>query len=51
LLWTLFVAFLRSGQYLVAGSARNFAAANRGLIAGLRGETGRPQIAPTQASP
>jgi N-acetylglucosaminyl-diphospho-decaprenol L-rhamnosyltransferase len=50
LLWTLFVAFLRSGQYLVAGSVRNFAAANRGLIAGLRGETGRPQIAPTRAS-
>jgi N-acetylglucosaminyl-diphospho-decaprenol L-rhamnosyltransferase len=51
LLWTLLVAFLRSGQYLVAGSMRNFAAANSGLIAGLRGETGRPQIAPTQASP
>ena len=50
LLWTLFVAFLRSGQYLAAGSGRNFAAAIRGLIAGLRGETGRPQLAPTQAS-
>ena len=51
LLWTLFVAFLRSGQFLTAGSARNFGAANRGLIAGLRGETGRPDIAPTQAAP
>jgi N-acetylglucosaminyl-diphospho-decaprenol L-rhamnosyltransferase len=50
LLWTLLVSFLRSGQYLVAGSVRNFAAANSGLIAGLRGETGRPQIAPTRAS-
>ena len=50
LLWTLFVAFLRSGQYLAAGSTRNFAAANRGLMAGLRGETGRPQLAPARAS-
>jgi GT2 family glycosyltransferase len=48
-LWTLFVAFLRSGQYLAAGSTRNFAAAVKGLIAGLRGEKGRPKIAPDHA--
>jgi N-acetylglucosaminyl-diphospho-decaprenol L-rhamnosyltransferase len=48
-LWTLFVAFLRSGQYLAAGSTRNFAAAVKGLIAGLRGEKGRPKVAPDQA--
>jgi GT2 family glycosyltransferase len=49
-LWTLFVAFLRSGQYLAAGSTRNFTAAVKGLIAGLRGEKkGRPKVAPDQA--
>ncbi len=50
LLWTLLVAFLRSGLFLTAGSTRNFAAAVRGLAAGLRGEKGRPDAAPTQAS-
>src|SRR5271154_2068664 len=48
-LWTLFVSFVRSGEYLAVGSTRNFAAAVRGLIAGLRGEKGRPQMAPTRA--
>jgi N-acetylglucosaminyl-diphospho-decaprenol L-rhamnosyltransferase len=47
-LWTLLVTFVRSGEYLAVGSTRNFAAANRGLIAGLRGEKGRPQMAPTR---
>ena len=41
--WTVFVSFLRTGEYLAAGSTRNFAAAIKGLIAGLRGEKGRPR--------
>ena len=48
--WTVFVSFLRTGEYLLAGSTRNFAAANKGLLAGLRGERGRPEFAPTQAN-
>ena len=48
--WTVFVSFLRTSEYLVAGSTRNFAAAVRGLVAGLRDEKGRPEIAPKQAS-
>jgi hypothetical protein len=36
------VSFLRSGEFLAAGSTRNFVAAIKGLIAGLRGEKGRP---------
>jgi N-acetylglucosaminyl-diphospho-decaprenol L-rhamnosyltransferase len=40
--WTLLVSFLRSGEFLAAGSTRNFVAAVKGLIAGLRGEKGRP---------
>jgi len=48
-LWTVFVTFVRSGEYLAAGSTRNFVAAVRGLIAGLRGETGRPEMAPPRA--
>lgn len=48
--WTVLVSFLRTGEYLLAGSTRNFAAANKGLIAGLRGEKGRPEAAPKQAS-
>jgi N-acetylglucosaminyl-diphospho-decaprenol L-rhamnosyltransferase len=47
--WTVFVSFLRTGEYLAAGSTRNFSAAVRGLIAGLRGERGRPSFAPTHA--
>ena len=47
--WTVFVSFLRSGEFLAAGSTRNFAAANRGLLAGLRGERGRPDVAPREA--
>jgi N-acetylglucosaminyl-diphospho-decaprenol L-rhamnosyltransferase len=48
--WTVFMSFLRTGEYLLAGSTRNFAAANQGLLAGLRGERGRPEFAPTQAN-
>ena len=48
-LWTLFVTFVRSGEYLAVGSTRNFAAAIRGMLAGLRGEKGRPRMAPTRA--
>ena len=48
--WTVLVSFLRTGEYLAAGSTRNFAAANKGILAGLRGERGRPEGAPTQAS-
>ncbi len=47
--WTVFVSFLRTGEYLAARSPRNFSAAIRGLIAGLRGEEGRPGVAPNQA--
>lgn len=47
--WTVFVSFLRTGEYLAAGSTRNFAAAVKGLVAGLRGEEGRPEVAPNQA--
>jgi N-acetylglucosaminyl-diphospho-decaprenol L-rhamnosyltransferase len=48
--WTVFVSFLRTGEYLAAGSTRNFAAAIKGLIAGLRGEKGRPEVAAKEAS-
>jgi GT2 family glycosyltransferase len=47
--WTVFVSFLRTGEFLAVGSTRNFVAALRGLIAGLRGEKGRPEAAPKQA--
>jgi GT2 family glycosyltransferase len=47
--WTVMVSFLRSGEFLAAGSTRNFVAAVKGLIAGLRGEKGRPEVAPNQA--
>ncbi len=40
--WTVFVSFLRTGEFLAVGSRRNFVAAVRGLAAGLRGEKGRP---------
>ncbi len=40
--WTVFVSFLRTGQFLAVGSKSNFIAAVQGLAAGLRGETGRP---------
>jgi N-acetylglucosaminyl-diphospho-decaprenol L-rhamnosyltransferase len=48
--WTVFVSFLRTGEFLAVGSTRNFAAAIKGLVAGLRGEKGRPDFAPKQAS-
>ncbi len=47
--WTVFVSFLRTGEFLAVGSTRNFVAALRGLIAGLRGEKGRPEAAPKRA--
>ncbi|HTZ68763.1 MAG TPA: glycosyltransferase family 2 protein [Roseiarcus sp.] len=47
--WTVFVSFLRTSEYLLAGSPGNFAAAVKGLVAGMRGETGRPEVAPNQA--
>jgi GT2 family glycosyltransferase len=47
--WTVFVSFLRTGEFLAAGSTRNFVAALRGLVAGLRGEKGRPEAAPKRA--
>jgi N-acetylglucosaminyl-diphospho-decaprenol L-rhamnosyltransferase len=47
--WTLLVSFLRAGEYLAVGSTRNFVAATNGLVAGLRGEKGRPEFAPNQA--
>jgi N-acetylglucosaminyl-diphospho-decaprenol L-rhamnosyltransferase len=43
--WTVFVSFLRTGEYLLVGSTRNFSVAIRGLIAGLRGERGPPEFA------
>jgi hypothetical protein len=48
--WTVVVSFLRTGEYLLVGSTRNFAAAIKGLIAGLRGEQGRPEFASKQAN-
>jgi N-acetylglucosaminyl-diphospho-decaprenol L-rhamnosyltransferase len=47
--WTVFVSFLRAGEYLSVGSTRNFAAAVNGVMAGLRGERGRPPMAATRA--
>jgi len=46
--WTVLVSFLRAGEFLAVGSPRNFVAANKGLVAALRGETGRPEVAPNQ---
>jgi hypothetical protein len=43
------MSLLRSGEFLAAGSTRNFIAALNGTIAGLRGETGRPKVAPDRA--
>jgi GT2 family glycosyltransferase len=48
--WTVFISFLRTGEYLAVGSTRNFAAAINGLVAGLRGERGRPDFAAKQAN-
>ena len=44
LLWTVLVSFLRTGQYPLYGSMANFVAAVNGIVAGLRGETGRPKL-------
>jgi N-acetylglucosaminyl-diphospho-decaprenol L-rhamnosyltransferase len=49
LVWTVLVSFLRSGEFLAAGSTRNFVAAVNGLVAGVRGEKGRPEISPPRA--
>ena len=38
------VSFLRTGQYPLYGSMANFVAAIKGIVAGLRGETGRPKL-------
>ena len=40
--WTVLVALLRTSEYLLVGAGGNFRIAVRGLLAGLRGETGRP---------
>jgi hypothetical protein len=48
--WTVVVSFLRTGEYLLVGSTRNFSAAIKGLVAGLRGEKGRPEVAQKQPS-
>lgn len=42
--WTVFVSFLRTGEFLLVGSTDNCITALRGLMAGLRGETGRPDM-------
>ena len=47
--WTVLVSFLRTSEYLAAGSTRNFAAALKGLVAGVRDEKGRPEVAPNRA--
>jgi N-acetylglucosaminyl-diphospho-decaprenol L-rhamnosyltransferase len=47
--WTVFVSFLRTGEFLAVGSTINFVAALKGLVAGLRGEKGRPEAAPKRA--
>jgi N-acetylglucosaminyl-diphospho-decaprenol L-rhamnosyltransferase len=46
--WTVFVSFLRTCEYLLVGSTRNFSVAIRGLIAGLRGERGAPEFTSKQ---
>jgi N-acetylglucosaminyl-diphospho-decaprenol L-rhamnosyltransferase len=47
--WTVLVSFLRSGEFLAAGSTRDFFAAVSGLAAGPRGEKGRPDMTPPRA--
>src|SRR5581483_7509153 len=42
LLWTVFVLFLRGLEYSIIGEPANMRAALKGLLAGLRGQTGRP---------
>ncbi|HLZ83801.1 MAG TPA: glycosyltransferase family 2 protein [Caulobacteraceae bacterium] len=41
-LWTVAVSLLRAFEYLLVGAVGNFRIALRGTLAGLRGETGRP---------
>ena len=36
------MGFLFAAEYLLVGSLQNFLAALRGLLAGVKGETGRP---------
>jgi GT2 family glycosyltransferase len=40
--WTAVITLLRTGEFLLVGSVANFQVALRGALAGLRGETGRP---------
>lgn len=40
--WTVAMAFLRAFEYLFVGAVGNFKIALKGTLAGLRGETGRP---------
>ena len=42
LLWTLLIQLAHVASYLLAGSLNNMVAASRGLLAGLRGESGKP---------
>jgi N-acetylglucosaminyl-diphospho-decaprenol L-rhamnosyltransferase len=43
-LWPALVISIRSGEFLLAGSPKNFIAAVRGIFAGLIGETGKPKL-------
>ena len=40
--WTLLIQLAHVASYLLAGSLNNMVAASRGLLAGLRGESGKP---------
>jgi N-acetylglucosaminyl-diphospho-decaprenol L-rhamnosyltransferase len=40
--WATIMGFLFAAEYLLVGSLQNFLAALRGLLAGVKGETGRP---------
>ena len=51
LLWSIVIGLAECGAYVAVGSAPNFFAALRGLIAGIAGETGRPQSFSNLAQP
>jgi GT2 family glycosyltransferase len=51
LIWTVLVSFLRTSEYLLIGSTSNFISAIKGIIAGLRGETGPPRLAASRTDP
>jgi N-acetylglucosaminyl-diphospho-decaprenol L-rhamnosyltransferase len=42
--WTVFILVLRSFEYAIVGAFANVGAALRGLMAGITGETGRPDL-------